>query len=305
MSNQQQDMRPQQEAFPYKTYDEILMEKERRLRFRRGMVVMSGIFLMLCAILIGISMVWNRSTNPLSLFQPRPEDQSLGSDPALSHEKDFVLAASSGPEEKEQTPDTPVYGVDVSGLVKKARPFVVGVQAEWYKGKRIQTQACSGVILSEDGYILTDNRVVDGSDGIHVIMYNGESYAAFLIGSDDGTGIAVLKVDASGLTEAQMGDSSQLEMGQTAVAMGSVSGTDTGIISGLDFELETDNGRLQLIQISASVNAGNSGGPLLNQYGQMIGMNASGFSADGFEGMGFAVPVNTLRHIIEALVQGN
>lgn len=321
MNEQQEKQQNSQEPFPYKTYDEILMEKNRKERFHHGMVVMSGIFLMLCAVIIGISMIWNQNPNPLSLLSPTSEG-------ALPGESDTHLALSEAPnivndlnftlpfigENKGETepetlsePKDMIYVSDVSAIVKKARASVVGVEAETYTGY-ITSRTGSGIILSEDGYIVTNSHVISGCDSIVVTLDSGEEYAAFVVGDDSYSDIAVLKIDAENLETAVLGDSDQVEVGQPAIAIGNPTGylqgtTTFGIISGVDRNMVVNNTVMNLLQTDAAINAGNSGGPLLNQYGQVIGINSAKVTISGYEGLGFAIPINVVRPIAEELVR--
>lgn len=321
MNNEQKDNQTYQEPFPYKTYDEILLEKQRRMRFHHGMVVMSGIFLMLCAVIIGISMVWNRSTNPFSLLTQTAGSQGIGTEKPegstaateMNDGKDinFTLPFVSASVEKEnpksaETSDL-IYVTDVSGVVKKARSSVVGIEAESYTGY-MTSRTGSGTILSEDGYIITNSHVIAGCDSITVTLDTGDSYMAFVVGDDSYSDIAVLKIDAEGLTAAELGDSDQVEVGQAAIAIGNPTGllqgtTTFGIISGVNRNMVVNNTVMNLLQTDAAINSGNSGGPLLNQDGQVIGINSAKVNISGYEGLGFAIPINTARPIAEELVR--
>lgn len=322
MDNRQKEQQSYQEPFPYKTYEEILMEKERRMRFRHGMVVMSGIFLMFCAVIIGISMIWNRSANPFSLLSQTADTAlpNTGKLPATTdtppqggNNVDFTLPFGEVSGQKTDTSDgetsdeSLLYVTDVSGVVKKARASVVGIEAEVYTGY-VTSRTGSGIILSEDGYIITNSHVISGCDSINVTLDSGEEYAAFVVGDDSYSDIAVLKIDAEGLTAAELGDSDKVEVGQPAIAIGNPTGylqgtTTFGIISGVDRNMVVNNTVMNLLQTDAAINSGNSGGPLLNQQGQVIGINSAKVSVSGYEGLGFAIPINTARPIAEELVR--
>lgn len=320
MDNQQKEQQSYQEPFPYKTYDEILMEKERRMRFRHGMVVMSGIFLMFCAVIIGISMIWNRSANPFSLLSQTadtslPDKSKLDATPSDTpsqggNDANFTLpfgASETNKPAQEENAEDLIYVTDVSGVVKKARQSVVGIEAEVYTGY-VTSRTGSGIILSEDGYIITNSHVISGCDSINVTLDSGGEYAAFVVGDDSYSDIAVLKIDAEGLTAAELGDSDKVEVGQPAIAIGNPTGylqgtTTFGIISGVDRNMVVNNTVMNLLQTDAAINSGNSGGPLLNQQGQVIGINSAKVSVSGYEGLGFAIPINTARPIAEELVR--
>ena len=176
-----------------------------------------------------------------------------------------------------------------------------------------QKAAGSGVIISEDGYVLTNNHVISGADKITVYVNPGDgseekSYEATLIGSSESNDIAVLKIDATGLNAAAFGDSDQLEVGELAVAignpMGQVHGSVTaGIISAVEQELTIDDVTINAIQTDAAINPGNSGGALVNTYGQVIGINSQKIAATDYEGIGFAISINEAQPIINDLIQ--
>lgn len=311
-----------QEPFPYKTYDEILMEKERRMRFRHGMVIMSGIFLMFCAVIIGICMIWNRSANPFTLLSQttegvnvspgKPFDFNTAQVSQGGKDSNFTLPFSKEPNNQESVVENAeesaaIYVTDVSGVVKKAMASVVGIEAEFYTGY-VTTRTGSGVILSSDGYIMTNSHVISGCDSINVTLDTGMEYAAFVVGDDVYSDIAVLKIDAEDLCAASLGDSDQVQVGQPAIAIGNPTGylqgtTTFGIISGVDRNMLVNNTVMNLLQTDAAINTGNSGGPLLNQSGQVIGINSAKISISGYEGLGFAIPINTARPIAEELVR--
>ena len=171
----------------------------------------------------------------------------------------------------------------------------------------------SGVILSTEGYVVTNAHVVDGAQSIQVLLTDGRNLEATLIGADKISDLAVLKIQAEGLVAAQLGDSSVLRVGDAVVAIGdplgvALRGTMTdGIISAINRDVTVDGRVMNLIQTNAALNSGNSGGPLLNCYGQVIGINTmkigDSVSAAGVEGLGFAIPSATVSHIVNQLLQ--
>lgn len=176
-----------------------------------------------------------------------------------------------------------------------------------------ETAAGSGIVLSEDGYILTNNHVISGADKItvYVMPEDGETeeetYEATLVASSESNDIAVLKIDAKGLTPATFGDSDQLEIGELAVAignpMGSVHGSVTaGIISATERELTIDDVTISAIQTDAAINPGNSGGGLFDSYGNLIGIVYAKSSSVSIEGIGYAIPVNDVKDLIDQMI---
>ena len=176
-----------------------------------------------------------------------------------------------------------------------------------------ETAAGSGIIISEDGYILTNNHVISGADKITVYVNSGEddaeeqTYEATLVGSSENNDIAVLKIDAKGLNAAAFGDSDQLEVGELAVAignpMGKVHGSVTaGIISAVEQELTIDDVTINAIQTDAAINPGNSGGALFDSYGNVIGVVYAKSSSVSIEGIGYAIPVNNIKELVEQMI---
>lgn len=199
-------------------------------------------------------------------------------------------------------------------IVDLVGPAVVGVVTKstsygYYGfGSSEQQGSGSGVIISEDGYIVTNNHVVEGANEVNVILNTGETYAARVVGADSRTDLAVVKIDASGLPFAVMGKSSDLRVGDSAIAIGNPLGqefagtTTQGIISGLNRSVTIDNKQLNLIQTDAAINPGNSGGALVNAFGQLIGINTAKISSSSLEGLGFAIPIDEAKPIIQDLI---
>ena len=176
-----------------------------------------------------------------------------------------------------------------------------------------QTGAGSGVILSEDGYIVTNNHVISGADKITVYVMpedkNGEetAYEATLIGASESNDIAVLKIDAKGLNAASFGDSDMLELGEPAIVignpMGKVHGSVTaGIISATERELTIDGVTIDAIQTDAAINPGNSGGALFDEFGNVVGIVYAKSSSVSIEGIGYAIPVNNIKDLVSRII---
>ncbi len=172
----------------------------------------------------------------------------------------------------------------------------------------------SGFILSEDGYILTNYHVIDSSSAITVTLYNGESYDAELVGYDESNDIAVLKLDAEGLTPVVLGHSDDLLVGDSVVAIGNPLGELTfsltvGVVSALDREVTLDGGvSMDLIQTDCAINSGNSGGALFNLYGEVIGITNAKYSSSSLgeasiDNIGFAIPIDTVKAIVESIIE--
>lgn len=219
------------------------------------------------------------------------------------------------------TPATPTASngseLSIAEIVAKAQNSVVeivteGVVTNNFMQQFIQQGAGSGIIIDANGYIVTNNHVIDGADKITVTLKSGESYNATLIGTDSETDVALIKIDATNLQPATLGDSSTLQVGETAVAIGNplgqLGGTVTnGIVSALDRQITIDGQTMNLLQTNAAINPGNSGGGLFNGNGELIGMvvakSSSAEDGTAVEGLGFAIPVNTVKEVAKQLQQ--
>ena len=209
-----------------------------------------------------------------------------------------------------------VYSGTVSPVVpiaEKVSPSIVAISLKTrtrdFFGRIFEGQGTgSGIIIDKQGHIVTNNHVVEGADDIIVILHDGKELEATLIGRDSQTDLAVIKVDSDNLTVAELGDSSALKVGELAVAIGSPMGTEyagsvtAGIISGLNRTVSIGDDSIKLIQTDAAINPGNSGGALVNSEGKVIGINTIKFAETRVEGMGFAIPINEAKHIIEDLI---
>lgn len=174
------------------------------------------------------------------------------------------------------------------------------------------TSSGTGVILSSHGYIVTNAHVVEGAGSIQVQLTDDRVFSAQIVGSDEISDLAVLRIQAENLTPAQFGDSSSLRVGDTVVAIGDPLGSKfrgtytNGIVSAINRDVDVDGRTMTLIQTNAALNSGNSGGPLINCYGQVIGINTMKIGAftneAGVEGLGFAIPSTTVKEIVNQLI---
>lgn len=213
--------------------------------------------------------------------------------------------------------DTAIYAA------QKALPSMVSISVEYdvnYMGmKKAVAGSGSGVILSEDGYILTNNHVISSADSssfyqvsdaksIKVKIYGDDTeYSAEIIGTDSQTDLAVLKIDKTGLTAAELGDSSSVQIGEFVLAIGNPYNLDysvtAGIISALNREMTVENTTYNVIQADCAINSGNSGGALVNSKGEVIGITTLKLAGDGIEGVSFAIPVNETVPIYKELIE--
>ena len=166
----------------------------------------------------------------------------------------------------------------------------------------------SGIIATSDGYIITNAHVVEGADSLKVILYDGSTYEAELIGSDSVTDLAVVKIEAANLVPATFGSSSDLQVADQVMAVGNPGGLQfsssvtVGYVSALDRPVTSEDGyTMNCIQTDAAINPGNSGGALVNKYGQVVGINSSKIAATGYEGLGFAIPIDDAQPVISSL----
>ena len=199
-------------------------------------------------------------------------------------------------------------GMSLQDIYEQCIPSVVSINCNYYGG----TSTGTGVILSHEGYIVTNAHVVEDGITVQVILNDGEILDAVIVGADKISDIAVLWVDRHGLIPAELGDSNVLRVGDAVVAIGdplgiSLRGTMTsGIISGINRDITVDSRTMTLIQTTAALNEGNSGGPLINCYGQVIGINTmkigDSMSSAGVEGLGFAIPSATVSEIANQLI---
>ena len=203
-----------------------------------------------------------------------------------------------------------VYAANVNSTVG----ITTSVTTNFWGYQSTSAASGSGFIISSDGYILTNFHVIEDSDSISVSMYNGNSYDATLIGYDESNDIAVLKIDAEGLAPVILGDSNNLNVGDSVVAIGNPLGELTftltsGAISAKDREVTfSNNTTMNLLQTDCAINSGNSGGALFNLYGEVIGVtNAKYSSSSGSEAsidnIGFAIPINSIVDIVESIIE--
>lgn len=216
--------------------------------------------------------------------------------------------------------DTAVYAAS------KVLPSIVGIKVEYtvtsnfsQSLSQVAQAEGSGIIMSNDGYILTNNHIINSTDSsiyyevseaanVYVYLYNDETpYEAKIIGTDEETDLAVIKIDKNDLTPAELGDSDSIRIGEFAMAIGNPLGMESSVTSGIISAVNrtvtsSDGNTYNLIQTDAAINSGNSGGALVNSEGKVIGINTLKLSGSGIEGMGFAIPINDTVDIYNQLV---
>ena len=209
---------------------------------------------------------------------------------------------------REVTP-AEVYAANVNSTVG----ITTSVTTNFWGFHTTSAAAGSGFILTDDGYVITNHHVIENSDSITVSLYDGTAYEAELIGYDAGNDIAVLKVEAEGLTPVVIGDSENLNVGDSVIAIGNPLGELTfsltsGAVSALDREITLSNSvTMELIQTDCAIDSGNSGGALFNLYGEVVGVTNAKYSGSGggasIDNIGFAIPVNHVKDIIKSIIE--
>jgi len=211
---------------------------------------------------------------------PRPEESEDGGSPRLSFQEIYQKCSAS--------------------------VVLIEVQFERIFGMGGGTGSGTGIVLTEDGLIVTSAHVIEDARQISVVLYDGTRHIAALVGMDENTDIAVLQIDATGLIPAVFGDSDELQIGEEVAVIGNPLGQhnsmSNGIISALNRDITYGGMTMRMIQTNAAINQGNSGGPLINLYGQVVGITNMKFIGQAVEGMGFAIPTTTLAPVVDELI---
>lgn len=271
---------------------------------------LTGLIAVLCVLAIGVTsavgytMISGNgigiSTSNDGRKEPNASDNNSKSDSAVSTRDTENLPTIT-------QLATPSDALSIPEIVEKVSGSVVGISAS----SSTQIATGTGVIMSEDGYIITNAHVVNGASDLSVVFTDEDktSVPAELIGLDSQTDLAVIKIDKTGLTPAEFGKSSELQVGEVAIAIGNPLGfqlagsVTAGIISATDRTLTIEDQEMNLIQTDASINSGNSGGALVNAYGQVIGITSAKVSSTYGEGLGFAIPIDNATPIINDLMK--
>ena len=208
---------------------------------------------------------------------------------------------------KTQMSMSEVYASNVNSVVS----INVSATSTNYFGQTVETAASgTGFFITQDGYILTNHHVISDASSVKVTLYNGETYDATVIGSDEDYDIAVIKIDVTGASAVVLGDSGALAIGESVAAIGNPLGELTfsmtsGVVSCVNRAVNIDGTPFNMIQIDCSINPGNSGGPLFNSYGEVVGIVSakySSYSNTTVEGIGFAIPINDVIAMVEDIM---
>lgn len=247
-------------------------------------------------------------------------NRQAGNAAGIPSEADLAAQATAPPSEESLSFQTVNIDTAITQAVEKTGPAVVTVvgqlpdQMSFFGRVSGGTSSGSGVIISEAGYVITNNHVIEDTESLTVVLANGDERPARVIGTDPFSDLAVLKVDGELPAVAELGNSDALKPGETVIAIGSPLGdfkntVTTGVISAIGRSLDSGNGYLleNLLQTDAAINQGNSGGPLVNLAGQVIGINTlivrdSQSSSTVVEGLGFAVPSTSVRAVADQLI---
>lgn len=228
----------------------------------------------------------------------------LGIDSGSGREEPSTLATEQSIEIL-PVPEVTDGGYDTAYIYEMVNPSVVNITV--YSSQSIAALGSgTGIVMSEDGYIITNAHVVNGGTNVNVTFSDDTNANGVIVGMDTATDLAVVKVDMTGLKPAQFGDSSALRVGERIVAIGNAGGLSStitqGIVSGLDRDIGDGARSLKLIQVDAAINPGNSGGPLINRVGQVVGINSSKIASVEYEGIGFSIPINEAKPILESII---
>lgn len=245
-------------------------------------------------------------TQTVEILQTEPAPTMGETQTATVYSNDVSISLQESPLGAENIPQQ--QGLSLQTIYEQNIPSVVSITCRTKSGSSTGT----GVILSRQGYIVTNAHVVEDAQGVTVLLTDNRSFQASLVGSDEISDLAVLYISADDLIPAQFGDSSTLRVGDTVAAIGDPLGTEfrgsftDGIISAINRDVAIDGRTMSLIQTNAALNSGNSGGPLINCYGQVIGINTMKIGVftnnSGVEGLGFAIPSATVKDIVDQII---
>ena len=276
-----------------------------RRRRRRRWPAFVGLTSLILAICLSVA-IWGQLDRTIPSFAPPPSSSGDSQEQEYSTDPPSIPRAETGTGVTVELLQPAGPRLDYTQIYQKVSPSMVSIEAQ----SRWEYSTGTGVILTADGYIITNAHVVAGAGEVTVSTWDNQTFPASLVGFDAREDLAVLKVDAQDLTPAQFGDSSALTIGEEVAAIGDPLGyrstiTD-GIISALDREVDVDGVTMVLIQTSAASNFGNSGGALINQYGQVVGITTIKIVTDdgSAEALGFAIPSRRVKYVADALIDG-
>ena len=248
-------------------------------------------------------------SSPVSFFVPETTAVTDATSPmsVMQPKEDEILQLHTAPTSVPNHPEDDC--LSLQEIYESSIDSVVSISCS----SLYSTSTGTGLILTADGYIVTNAHVIEGAAVVQVVLQDKQAFQATVVGADQVTDLAVLRIDAVNLTPARLGDSSAMRVGDTVVAIGDplgleLSGTMTdGIVSAINRDISVEGRPMTLIQTNAALNSGNSGGPLINCYGQVVGINTMKIgdymSSAGVEGLGFAIPSATVSDVVNQLIR--
>ena len=328
-NNQNNEQKTNLNAEPASTYVAVNSHKEKaKVGFSKGVLLP-----FLCGAL-GTSIVIGTCFGVPQIREKLFSSNNTAVVPSIVEKNENNIKENIQNNQISDTPSISLSNYSETGVnvANKVLPSIVGIKVEYsvnsifYRGFGQSSNTAeaqgSGIIISDDGYILTNNHIVNTSSSssfyevgkatkVSVYLYNDETeYEAKIIGTDEQTDLAVIKIDKTGLTAAELGNSDEVQVGEFSMAIGNPLGLQSsvtaGMISAVNRDVQDSDGKTyKLIQTDAAINSGNSGGALVNSKGQVIGVNTLKLSGTGIEGMGFAIPINSTKDIYSQLIQYN
>lgn len=308
----------------FKTVDSTTSSNKSKIGFFKGIFLpfISGILgtILILGICIEIPSIRTKLLDSLNIDNSTVSTTKDKQNSTSSKDSETTSVSNTNLISLEDYSNTGIYAAN------KVLPSIVGITVEYtvnspYYGYSMKSSASasgSGVIISEDGYILTNNHIVNTSstssyyqvsqaNKVTVKLYNDDTiYDATIVGTDETTDLAVIKIEKTGLPAAELGNSDSVKVGEFSMAIGNPLGMEStvtaGIISAVNRTITSDNRNYTVIQTDAAINSGNSGGALVNSKGQVIGINTLKLSGTGIEGIGFAIPINSTVDIYKQLI---
>ena len=312
--------------YPYTESTDLIVYNKKEKKEKKPRLFLTAVCSALAASVFtaavfgtGMYYINKNNTSSLEAAQNSAYTQQVASSSSDSSSDSAVTTANSNKKVLTIPEIAAQVGPSVVGVINKTKvqpqryydPFSgrYYYSADENTDEMVEQGSGSGIIISTDGYIVTNQHVIDGAQEVSIILNTGDEITAQIIGRDVKTDLAVLKIDTDKtLTAAVLGDSTSVQVGELAVAIGNPMGQEfsgsvtAGIISAVNRTMTIENRTYNLLQTDAAINSGNSGGALINQYGEVIGINSVKLSESGVEGMGFAIAISEAKPIIDDLM---
>lgn len=312
--------------YPYTESTDLIVYNKKEKKEKKPRLFLTAVCSALAASVFtaavfgtGMYYINKNNTSPLEAAQNSAYTQQVASSSSDSSSDSAVTTANSNKKVLTIPEIAAQVGPSVVGVINKTKvqpqryydPFSgrYYYSSDENTDEMVEQGSGSGIIISTDGYIVTNQHVIDGAQEVSIILNTGDEITAQIIGQDVKTDLAVLKIDTDKtLTAAVLGDSTSVQVGELAVAIGNPMGQEfsgsvtAGIISAVNRTMTIENRTYNLLQTDAAINSGNSGGALINQYGEVIGINSVKLSESGVEGMGFAIAISEAKPIIDDLM---